>query len=115
MTCDTCKKKDTCKELCEDAEKYVGQDNTPKSQRGRDVIYSLNFIAHWTSTGIDLEEIAERKKDELVFYFQKIQDMPRGLEKAILAMIYFEIPMNDIAKYLKISRQAVSERLRNLT
>ena len=114
-TCTTCPKRATCKELCEEAEKYVSQDNAPEHTRGREIVYSLRFLASWTNTAIDLDEIAERKKDELIFYFQKIHDMDDTLNKAILSMVYFEIPINSIANYLKVSRQAVSDRLRVLS
>lgn len=111
MTCNSCPKRKTCTELCAEAEKFVSQDNTPEHTRGREIIYSLRFLASWTNTAIDLDEIAERKKDELIFYFQKIHGMPDSMEKAILAMTFFEIPVNLISKYIHLDRSNIFRRL----
>lgn len=115
MTCDTCRKKKTCTELCEEAEKFVSQDNEPQFTRGREITYSLSLITQMSNTGITLKEIEERKTQELLFYFQKIHEMPNSINKAILSMIYFEIPIGFIASYLNMSRQAVFERMKKLT
>jgi hypothetical protein len=107
MTCDTCRKKNTCTELCEEAKAYVGQDNIPKDTWGRDVVYSLNYVSNMATTGIDLEEIEERKTQELLFYFQKIHTMKDNPLKAITAMIFVGIPIPSIARYLKIDTRQV--------
>ena len=101
MTCDTCRKKKTCVELCPEAEEYVGQDNIPKDTWGRDVVYSLNYVSNMATTGIDLEEIEERKTQELLFYYQKINSMKDSVKKAILAMVYFGMPTRSIATILR--------------
>jgi len=111
MTCTTCPKRNKCTELCAEAEKFVSQDNTPKAEYGRDIVYSLRFLASWTSTTIDFEEIEERKRDELIFYFQKIHNMPDNIEKAILAMTFFEIPVNLISKFINLDRSNIFRRL----
>jgi hypothetical protein len=101
MTCDTCRKRKSCTELCPEAEEYVGQDNIPKDTWGRDVVYSLNYVSNMSTTGISLDEIEERKTQELLFYFQKINSMKDSSFKAITAMIFVGIPILSIARYLK--------------
>jgi hypothetical protein len=101
MTCDSCRKKKTCTELCEEAEAFVKQDNVAEHTWGREVAYSLNYVSNMATTGIDLEEIEERKTKELLFYFQKINSMKDNPLKAITAMIFVGIPIPSIARYLK--------------
>lgn len=115
MTCNSCPKRNKCTELCAEAEKFVSQDNTPEHTRGREIIYSLRFLASWTNTAIDLDEIAERKKDELIYYFQKIHGMEDTIEKAILAMTFFEIPVNSISKYINLDRSNIFRRLQAIS
>jgi hypothetical protein len=107
MTCDTCRKKKTCVELCEEAEDYVGQDNVPEHTWKREIAYSLNLVANLSTTVITLEEIEERKTQELLFYFQKIHTMKDNSLKAITAMIFMGIPIPSIARYLKIDTRQV--------
>jgi hypothetical protein len=110
MTCDTCKKKATCKELCLEAEIYVGQDTVPEQAESK--VFKIAFES--TFTIADFKDIEERKRDELIYYFQKIQDMPDSIEKIIMSLIFFGIPVDRIAKYLKISWQNVYVLLKKL-
>lgn len=104
MTCDTCKKKSTCKELCQEAEVYANQDN-----KGDDVLTARNYFSFSIATNIEysdtITDMAERKKDELVFYFQKIQDMPDSVEKVIISLIFIGMSVDRIAKYLKMTER----------
>jgi hypothetical protein len=106
MTCDTCKKKKTCTELCEEAEKYVNQDNG-----NDDVLSDRKYVSLSITTNINypdtLAEIEERKTQELLFYFQKIHTMKDNPLKAITAMIFVGIPIPSIARYLKIDTRQV--------
>jgi hypothetical protein len=97
MTCDTCKKKATCTELCEKAEVYVNQDTVCEQSEARTFKFSLET----TLTMDRLEDIEERKTQELIFYFQKINSMKDSQKKAILSMVYFGIPVPSIALYTK--------------
>lgn len=62
-----------------------------------------------------LKDIEERKRDELIFYFQKIYSMDNTIEKAILAMTYFEIPVNVISKFLHLDRSNIFRRLQAIS
>jgi hypothetical protein len=114
LNCDKCNKKDTCIELCDEAERYVSQDNEPQFTRGREITYSLNLVTQMSDTGISLREIEERKTQELLFYFQKIHGMKVSTDKAIMAMLYFEIPIGAISSYLKIPQRTLFDRMRKL-
>ena len=61
MTCTTCPKRSTCKELCEEAEEYVNQDYVPQTEV---VLSSLEY-----STIVQLT----KSNDELIaeLYFNK--------------------------------------------
>jgi hypothetical protein len=104
MTCDNCRKKKTCVELCEEAEAYTNQDN-----KGDDVLTARNYFSFSVATNIEysdvVDDMADRKKEELVYYFQKIQDMPDSIEKIIIGLIFFGIPVDRIAKYLKMTER----------
>ena len=114
MTCDTCRKRKTCTELCDEAEAYVSQDNEPQFTRGREITYSLNLITQMSDTGITLKEIEERKTQEILFYFQKIHTMKDSVEKVIMSCIFTGMPIERIAKYTKMSWQNVYALLKKL-
>ena len=111
-TCTNCPKRNTCKELCAEAEAYVNQDD-----RGHDVLSAKQYVSLSVTTNINYEiddDIVERKKEELVYYFQKIQDMPDNVEKVILCCIFFGMPVDKIARFIKMSVANVYVLLKKL-
>jgi hypothetical protein len=66
------------------------------------------------TTGIDLEEIEERKTKEILFYFQKINSMKDSIEKVIMGCIFVGMPIDRIAKYTKMSWQNIYVLLKKL-
>lgn len=111
--CGICEKRSTCKELCKEAEKYVNQDD-----RGNDVLTHRHYFSISVNTNVDysdlINEIAERKKDEIIYYFQQIQNMPDSAEKVVIGLMFLGMPYDRIAKYMKMSWQNVYALLKKL-
>jgi DNA-directed RNA polymerase specialized sigma24 family protein len=109
MTCDTCRKKKTCVELCEEAEEYVNQDTVYEQSESK----AFKFSNESTLNMDSLDDIEERKTQELIFYFQKINSMRNTSKKAILSLVYFGFPLRDIANILKTNFSGIQRAIKN--
>ncbi len=83
MLCQTCKDRDTCTELCEPAERYVGQDHVSQ----RETPHEETFL-EWLQSNVSLYTY-----EELSGYFsEESVNFPccTELQNRCLSLFYFE-------------------------
>jgi len=89
MLCQKCKKKDTCRKLCSEAEKYVNQDYTTQKES----ILKNNIIDFRYPTGRPFPDLSTRSNEE-----------------NIIAMFFNGgIKQSEVAQTLDVSRQFVNK------
>jgi len=96
MLCQECSKKETCQELCPEAEIYVSQDHIPKTRRGN-LHPSDSFIESVTD------------KDDTVWDYQKERYTHHGLKYLIIELHLEGKSTREIAYHLPCTQQYVQE------
>ena len=107
MLCETCEKRESCSELCPEAEAYVNQDYVPP--------YDCQFCLNKKHCSIDFMEsnlCKERKNVDIDLILpEMIKDLSTKSNEEIIIQLFFVecIKQSEISKIINVSRQYVSQ------